>query len=170
MEAKLKHLEFIQAAISRMAQNSFLIKGWSVTLVSALFAFAAAGHDHRYVLISYIAIPAFWILDGFFIATERRFRALYDEARKQEATDVDFALDPTPFAKDHPWISGIFSKTLLVFYPVFIGLTLLVMFALQPTDKPNKTSQINALPAATSTTAMTIQRSTVHSERALDRA
>ncbi len=32
MEQKIKHLEFIQAAINRMAGNSFLLKGWTVTL------------------------------------------------------------------------------------------------------------------------------------------
>ena len=38
---KLKHLEFIQAAINRMAGNLFMLKGWSVTLIAALFALAA---------------------------------------------------------------------------------------------------------------------------------
>jgi hypothetical protein len=41
MESKLKHLEFIQAAISRMAANSSLFKGWAVTIAAALSAFAA---------------------------------------------------------------------------------------------------------------------------------
>jgi len=36
MEAKLKHLEMIQDVIKRMASNSFLLKGWSLTLVVAL--------------------------------------------------------------------------------------------------------------------------------------
>jgi len=31
----------IQAVINRMASNSFLLKGWTVMLVSALFALAA---------------------------------------------------------------------------------------------------------------------------------
>lgn len=29
----LKYLEFIEAAIARMAANSFLLKGWAVTLI-----------------------------------------------------------------------------------------------------------------------------------------
>ena len=35
---KIKHLEFIQSTITRMNQNSFQIKGWMITLVSALLA------------------------------------------------------------------------------------------------------------------------------------
>jgi len=37
MEKKLKHLEMLQGVINRMANNSFLLKGWSVVLISALF-------------------------------------------------------------------------------------------------------------------------------------
>jgi hypothetical protein len=33
-ESELKHLEFIQGVIARLANNSFLLKGWSVTLVA----------------------------------------------------------------------------------------------------------------------------------------
>jgi hypothetical protein len=36
-ENKRKHLEFIQGVITRMNTSSFLIKGWTITLVSALF-------------------------------------------------------------------------------------------------------------------------------------
>lgn len=67
MEQKMKHLEFIQNVITRMNSNSFLIKGWAITLVSALFALAANGSNIHYVLISYIVIPVFWVLDGFYI-------------------------------------------------------------------------------------------------------
>ena len=38
---KHKHLEFVQAAVNRMAGNLFLLKGWSITLIAALFALAA---------------------------------------------------------------------------------------------------------------------------------
>ncbi len=34
----VKHLEFVQAVIARQAANSFLLKGWSVTLATALVA------------------------------------------------------------------------------------------------------------------------------------
>ena len=40
-ERKLKHLEMIQGVINRLAANSFMLKGWSVFLISALFVLAA---------------------------------------------------------------------------------------------------------------------------------
>ena len=33
MEAKLKHLEFMQGVINRLATDSFRVKGWVVVLV-----------------------------------------------------------------------------------------------------------------------------------------
>lgn len=36
-ENKIKHLEFIQLTIIRMNVNSFLVKGWLITLVAAVF-------------------------------------------------------------------------------------------------------------------------------------
>jgi hypothetical protein len=54
MEKKLKHLEFIQLVITRMNVNSFLLKGWTVSLVAALFAFAAKDLNIKYIIITYI--------------------------------------------------------------------------------------------------------------------
>ncbi|MEN9503463.1 MAG: hypothetical protein RI964_2748 [Pseudomonadota bacterium] len=45
---RLKHLEMLQQVITRMASNSFLIKGWSITLISALLAFAQYFGQFRY--------------------------------------------------------------------------------------------------------------------------
>jgi len=129
IESKLKHLEFIQSVVSRMNANSFLMKGWSITLVSALFALAAKDANLNYVLISYIVIPVFWVLDGFFISTERQYRDLYDEIRILDAEKIDFTMDARKFKKgNRTWVCGIFSKTLIPFYGVSIAATLIVMF------------------------------------------
>ncbi len=81
MESKLKHLEMIQAVVNRMASNSFLLKGWSVTLVSALLALAAANSDRRFVFVAVLPLLMFWLLDAYFLRQERLFRKLYDKVR-----------------------------------------------------------------------------------------
>jgi hypothetical protein len=73
-EKKLKHLEFIQNIITRMNANSFAIKGWSVTLVSALFALAADKADMKFILVALLPVAVFWILDGFFLSQEKQYR------------------------------------------------------------------------------------------------
>lgn len=128
-ENKRKHLEFIQNVITRMSSNSFLIKGWAVTLVSALFALAAKDSNINYVLISYIAIPIFWLLDGFFISQERQYRELYNEVRAKNEDSIDFCLNAKNYnSENRTWLAGIFSKTLIPFYGFFIGTTLIIMF------------------------------------------
>lgn len=127
MGDKQLHLQFIQAVITRMNTNSFLIKGWMITLVSALFALAAKGANPRYVIVTYIAIPAFWVLDGFYLSQERQYRSLYDDARVGKI--VDFSMDASAYKTGkNTWPSAIFSKTLLALYPLVILITLIIMF------------------------------------------
>lgn len=130
-ENKIKHLEFIQNVITRMNSNSFLLKGWCVTLISALFALAAKDANINYVLISYVVIPSFWILDGFCISIERQYRDLYNEVRVKEESVIDFDMNASKYCKDdRTWPSGILSKTLIPFYGTSVGVVLIVMFAI----------------------------------------
>jgi len=132
MEKKLKHLEFIQNIITRMNSNSFLIKGWCTTLVSALFALASKDANINYVLISYVVFPIFWLLDGFFIAKERQYRDLYKEVTTKKEEDIDFNLDATIYnTRRNTWFAGIFSKTLIPFYSISIMTTLIIMFLIK---------------------------------------
>ena len=94
MENKVAHLEMIQVIITRMASNSFLINGWSVTLVAALFALAAANTNERFVYLAYFPAFMFWALDAYFLRQERLFRKLYDHVRGTENERVDFTLAP----------------------------------------------------------------------------
>lgn len=132
MENKIKHLEFIQNIITRMNSNSFMLKAWTITLVSALFALAANDSNMDYVLVSYIAIPVFWILDGFYISQERQYRDLYADVAKKNQNEIDFSLDASDYNKGkNNWVSGIFSKTLIPFYGISIIATLIVIFLIK---------------------------------------
>ena len=131
MENKRKHLEFIQGVITRMNTNSFMIKGWVIILVSALFALAAKDSNKLYVFLTYIPIPLFWILDGFYLSRERQFRELYKKVAGLEEKDVDFMMNIKEYDKGKStWLSSIFSRTLIPFYFAMIGVTLIVMFVI----------------------------------------
>jgi hypothetical protein len=128
IEKKLSHLEMIQGIVNRLSQNSFLLKGWSVVLVSALFALAASNLKILFVYLAYFPATAFWILDGYFLWQERLFRALYDNVRNLKDEEIDFSMD-TSIVKDRvaPWIKVIFSKTLLIFHGTILGAIIVVM-------------------------------------------
>ena len=79
MENKIKHLEFIQTVITRMNQNSFQIKGWMITIVSALLALYASSGKQIYILVAIVPTVIFWFLDTYYLQQERKFRGVYND-------------------------------------------------------------------------------------------
>ena len=88
MEQKLKHLEFIQGVINRLATNSFQMKGWSVVLVAAILVLLAHENKLDAAYIALAPILVFWALDSYFLWQERLYRALYDHVRTLEEDQV----------------------------------------------------------------------------------
>ena len=131
MEKKLKHLEFLQGIINRMANCSFLLKGWSVIIVAALLALSVATQE-KIALISIFFVPVivFWILDGYYLWQERLFRAVYNAVRKKDENEIDFEMNPMDFVGGrNTWLSTIFSKTIVLFYlSLMITMTSVAMY------------------------------------------
>lgn len=130
-ENKLKHLEFIQLVITRMNVNSFLLKGWSVTLISALFALAAKDAEINYVIITYISTPVFWMLDGYYLSQERQYRELYNNVKDLSPDLVDFNMNARIYNEGkRRWLNSIGSITLISFYGTLLIITLIIMFVI----------------------------------------
>jgi hypothetical protein len=124
---KLKHLELIQAVVNRLATSSFLLKGWTVVLVSALFALAAKDAKPVFLYVAFLPAVAFWGLDGYFLSQERLFRTLYDRVRLLPADQVDFSMNVAAVASGaRGWMSACFSKTLGAFHGSIIITIVLV--------------------------------------------
>lgn len=92
-ENKLLHLQMIQGIITRMASNSFALKGWAVTLVAAIFALTWSNASRGFLLIALIPILAFWALDAYYLNLERKNRKLYDKVRKLDEAEIDFSMN-----------------------------------------------------------------------------
>ncbi len=123
MEKKLKHLEFIQQTINRMASNLFLLKGWTVTLIAAMFALAAKESKDFYFVLAYFPTLMFWLLDGYFLSQERRFRSLYEHVTKLDEGAIDFSMDTQPFKSTparNKWSRALVSPTLLIYYGILL--------------------------------------------------
>ena len=128
-EKKHKHLEFIQGVIIRLSTNSFVLKGWSVTLISALFALSAADSNQAFIFLAYIPAIVFWGLDGFFLWQEQLYRKLYDDVRISKEEDIDFSMDTSPYKTPSgpKWFGATFSKTLFAFHVVLICFVFFVL-------------------------------------------
>lgn len=119
MDNKYKHLELVQGIVNRMASNSFMLKGWAVTLVAGIFALAGKDTDRLYFLVAYVPILVFWGLDAYYLFQERLYRSLYEKVRKTEEDDIDFSLKTTTEEFDcnrNGYCSCLLSKTELWFY------------------------------------------------------
>jgi hypothetical protein len=112
-----------------MATNSFLLKAWSVTLVSAMFALAGKDANRRYVLIAYFPAITFWVLDGYFMSQEKRFRDLYDRVRGRLDSPSDLSMSTEPVATfRNGWLASMLSKTVAIFHIALVGTTITVMY------------------------------------------
>jgi hypothetical protein len=130
-ESKIAHLGFIQGVINRMGTNSFLLKGWSVTLVAAIFALSSKDADQKFVLLAYFPVFVFWMLDAFFLHQEKLFRKLYEEVAANKVLSDQFTLDTSGVRSQVPSAACVFfSKTLFPFHGAIVGIVLFAMLCL----------------------------------------
>ena len=129
MSNKHAHLEMIQGIVNRLSHNSFLLKGWSVVLVSAMFALAAKDSQILFVCLAYFPAISFWCLDGYFLYKERLFRKLYDRVRGLQENEIDFSMN-TEVIKDQvaPLVKVALSRTLIAFHGVILVSIIIVTF------------------------------------------
>ncbi len=129
MSKKQSHLEMIQGIVNRLSHNSFLLKGWTVILISALFALAAKDKNNLFIYLAYFPSIAFWCLDGYFLWQERLFRALYDYVRNLDEEEIDYSMNVSNAnIQDITWVKALFSKTLVIFHGVILASIAIVMF------------------------------------------
>lgn len=132
VEPKIRYLEMIQNVISRMASNSFLLKGWAVTIVVGLLAFAhLEDMDSKFIIIALVPTIFFWMLDSFFLQQEKMYRKLYEHATKlKKLEEIKFSLNASIYKNDVPnLIKIMFSKTLRWFYGPIILVIVIALFS-----------------------------------------
>lgn len=120
-ENETEHLQLIQSIINRMAGNSFLLKGWCITLLTALIALGIDKHP-KILVVSILPILGFWYLDAFFLKTERAYRSLYNKVILKDETVPLFGLNTEDSGEKHTIWQSFFSWRLGVFYLSLLGL------------------------------------------------
>ena len=125
---KLKHLEFIQNVITRMNTNSFQIKGWAITIVSATLALYASTKNECFILVGVFPSLIFWFLDAYYLTQERKFRGLYNDVAGVSEKPFDlkpFAMRPDLYVGGKYGYWNVFWSTTIwkLYLPVIIMLT-----------------------------------------------
>lgn len=126
-DRRIKHLELIQGVITRMANNSFMLKGWSLTVVTGILALgAAAPGNHKLLWLIGMPVFLFWCLDGYYLWQERLFRRLYDDVRTSPHP-VNFSMNTEDVKERRPsYIDTLRSGTVSLFHLGICILTPLV--------------------------------------------
>ncbi len=128
------HLEMIQGVIERHARNSFLLKGWSLTLVAAVFLLAVRGEEPRLAMaVGLLPALVFWGLDAYYLRHERAFRALFNHVRTTPSGDR-FNMDARPFRASVPsWRRTLCTTSVFWFHAVitFLVVGALALFTLR---------------------------------------
>lgn len=127
-----KEIDLIQNCINRMARNSFMLKGWAISLLAVVLALTADRLNPLFLFCSvFIPLLCFWYLDAFFLRTEKMYRKMYEwvlKERKEGRMDFQYDLEPSRFKNQvDTHCRVMFSKTLRVFYGIPLLVVLLVI-------------------------------------------
>lgn len=130
-QEKIKHLEFIQDVITRMNKNSFQLKGWMITIVSALLALYGSSNNDIYIWIAIAPTIFFWLLDAYYLQQERKFRGVYNDvaglsSEEQRIEIKDFEMPIHKYkCGNYCYFNVLKSTTIAMIYvPVILGLVL----------------------------------------------
>lgn len=129
-ELRVKHLEMLQALITRMAGYGASFKSYCITVSTAVIGFAFTLHRPAVAALALLPVIAFGIADAQYLRVERRFRAVFNLVRA-EGWDVmpsfDINLDSAP---KQSFRSSATSWSIVWFYaPLAIGVLVAVFGA-----------------------------------------
>lgn len=117
----------VQAVINRMAQTSFILKGWAITVTTAILAYSIGASNGYLGLIALLPSLMFWGLDSYYLWQERLFRSLYEAVRSHSDNVPEYSMNTKPCRSSTPnWFRTLFSRTELVFYLSMLGIVLIV--------------------------------------------
>ena len=125
----------IQNIINRMAQNSFYIKAWTITIIAGILVLT-------FSILNIIIFGAllgislfFWVLDSYYLKLERLFRRLYNQKVQEYNNEQKrknmllFDMNIKPFEDiEKKVIRIMISKSEFLFYiPIILIIAILLI-------------------------------------------
>lgn len=129
---KIEYLKIIQEPICRMSTISAIFKGFAATIVAGISLIPYETISELVLILSFLPVLLFAVLDIYYLKLERKFRFLYEQVRLDKH-DIDFSLqlttDPLELisAKARAW-DCIKSPSIYLFYPTLITILVMVLF------------------------------------------
>lgn len=140
-EIMSKEIDLIQACINRMAKNSFVVKGWTITLVTVILTLFPQRVDIWLLcVVGIVATICFWYLDAFFLRTERLYRWKYEWVIANRLNSDEYCYDLNPNndkmrsadkegkpKRMQRILRVMFTKTLTPIYLPLLGLSIAIL-------------------------------------------
>lgn len=127
-DMRMKHLELIQGAVTRMGTNNANLKGYCMGMVAAVIGLSTAVGNTRILLYTLPVVFGFSVLDATYLGLERGFRDHYDDVR---ARPIDAQPDFHIKAGYRSLRKSYFSWSVAGFYG-FIAIIMIVLFFVIP--------------------------------------
>ena len=128
----------IQNIINRMAQNSFYLKAWTITLITGILVLTFSILN-IIIFGTLLGISLFfWVLDSYYLKLERLFRRLYNQKVKEYNNEQErknmllFDMNIKPFEDfEKQGIRIMISKSEFLFYfPISLIIAILLIYSL----------------------------------------
>ena len=116
---KFNHLSLIQGIISRLASNSFMIKGWLVAILTGSLALSdkIATKIPCLPLLYFSLIILFWISDAYFLYLERKYREKYNKVNELRFINYNLTLEKkTKLEELSSYLNSYFAISKVIFY------------------------------------------------------
>ena len=121
MDDTIEHLKLIQGVINRLSTNSFLLKGWTLTLSFVVLGFASSSSNGWFGFIGIVPVLIFWGLDAYYLRQEKLFRELYKMVRIRDANIPYFSMDTTACeTNETSWCKTIKRPTIFYLYLIIV--------------------------------------------------
>lgn len=122
-EDKRKYLEFIQGVINRLSSNTFLFKGWSITIIVAVFTAMVTTQNYTLVWLSLGATLIFWFIDAYYLMLEQSYRKLYGKIAETDIDKIDYKMNIKQYICFSAWVKAFKRPVLLMFYGTVLVIT-----------------------------------------------
>ncbi len=131
---KSAYLQMIQEPINRMSTMSSIFKGFCSTIVAGISGLGYETMNLWILILSFLPVLAFAVLDVYYLSLERKFRYLYSQVASGEHA-CDFKMDlinrnnKSEMKKAKASIKYcIQSPSFWLFYPLMFLICVIVIF------------------------------------------
>lgn len=140
VDLQIAHLSMIQGVIARMSSFSAGVKNFCVTISAGIIAIAYQKHIPMMFAAAIAVVLIFFLMDGYYLALEKRYRQLYEEVALRplgQASDMSLKAKELDLST---YFSAARSISVAGFYALLlIGVLTLLTIANNVEPEPAKT-------------------------------